>query len=96
MVAHLLHFAKHVNIKRFSHMRRLIHLTVPLDKIVESRRGVVSNWGCDSITRNKGGVRFCFHYLFFMGFVMFLIIFIYYMRCGVAQSVARVGKAAWR
>ena len=31
----------------------------------------------------------------FYGFVIFLLILIYYMRCGVAQSVARVGKAAW-
>ena len=96
MVAHLLHFAKHVNIKWSSHMRRPIHLTVPLDKLVESRGDVVINYGCDSITRNKGSVRFCFHCLFFMGFIMFLIIFIYNIRCGIAQPVTRVGKTALR
>ena len=91
MVAHLLHFVKHVKIKRFSHMRRPIHLTVPLDKNVESRRGVVINWGCDSITRNKVGVKFFFHSLYVLQFCYILLILIYYVRRGVAQTVTRVG-----
>ena len=91
MVAHLLHFVKHVKIKRFSHMRRPIHLTVPLDKNVESRRALSSTGAVIASQGTRLVLNSSFTVSMFYSFVIFYLYS--YTMCGVVLPRPSRGSA---
>ena len=91
MVAHLLHFVKHVKIKRFSHMRRPIHLTVPLDKNVESRRALSSTGAVIASQGTRLVLNSSFTVSMFYSFVIFYLYS--YTICGVVLPRPSRGSA---